>query len=133
MSKKLGIPPKNVESIVSVQADAKLKLWDAVPMEAGENLKAWFLRAARSLGWTPRRVRALWNGEARRIDYLEIETLNQRIERAKAAERRHQEHANAIRESMEMGSTRRPLDGRQAQHMGDAVAEDRGVVSRSAD
>lgn len=130
MSKKLGISPKSVESRVSVQFELKAKLWDAVPMRPEENLKSWFVRAARDLDWSPRRVRAWWNGEARRIDYFEIETLNQRIERAKAAERRHQEHTNEIRKSMEMGSSRSALDGRPEQRMRDEMAEDRGVVPR---
>lgn len=119
MSKRLGISPKSVESSVSVQAEAKVKLWDAVPMQAGENLKAWFLRAARELGWTPRRVRAFWNDEVRRVEYLEIVTLNQRIASAKAAENRHQEHTNEIRKSMGMGSSRITLDGGQAQRLRD--------------
>lgn len=133
MSKKLGISPKSVESRVSVQFELQAKLWDAVPMRPGENLKSWFPRAANALGWSPRRVRAWWNGEARRIDHFEIETLNQRIESAKAAERRHQEHTNAIRKSMETGSGRSPLDGREAHRMGGEMAEGRGVVPRSGE
>lgn len=131
MSKKLGIPPKNVETNVSAQAEAKGKLWDAVPMRPDENLKAWFPRAARELGWSARRVRAFWNDEVRRVDYLEIVTLNRRIASAKAAENRHQEHANAIRQSMEMGSAHSALDGGSPRGLRDEMAPDRGMVPRS--
>lgn len=133
MSKRLGISPKSVESRVSVQSDAHEMLWLAVPRQRGENLKAWFIRAGCELCWRPRRVRAYWNREVRRVDYIEIETLNQRIESAKAAEKRHQEHANEIRQSLEMGSSRRALDGRQAQRVRDEVEKAGGVVPRSSD
>ncbi len=100
MAKRLGILSKSLESKVSVQAEAKNKLWDAVPMMVGENLKSWFPRAARVLTqralaagfksedikWTPRRVRALYNNEARRIDHLEIKLL----EMQKGAQRRRE-------------------------------------------
>lgn len=91
MAKRLGVSPKSVESRVSVQTEAKWKLWDAVPILPTENLKAWFPRAARELTrvakaagydkeirWSARRIRALWNGEARRIDHLEIKILGMR-------------------------------------------------------
>jgi hypothetical protein len=93
MTKRLGIPPKIVERRVSVQAEAKGKLWDAVPPMPGEKLYLWFPRAAREMKnaaiaagvakevaqrWTPRRVRAFWNDEARRIDHIEIKVIELR-------------------------------------------------------
>jgi hypothetical protein len=119
VAKRLGIPPKIVESEVSELAEAQELLWNAVPLKRGENLKAWYERAARDLKWTPRRVRAYWNGEARTIHHREIKTLTQRISSAKAAENRHQEEANAIRQSMETGSESSALDGRPPQRLRD--------------
>jgi hypothetical protein len=90
MAKRSGIPPKSVESRVSMKVEAQDKLWGAVPRLKGENLKAWFPRVAsefnriarqagyKDLSWGPRRVRAYWNGEARRIDHLEIRVLELR-------------------------------------------------------
>lgn len=84
VAEKSGTSPKLLEARVSVHAEAQDRLFDAFPRRRGENLKAWFPRVARELngmarsaGWagvhiTPRRVRALWNLEARRIDAVEI-------------------------------------------------------------
>jgi hypothetical protein len=82
MAKKSGVLPK--ESGVIAHAELQQKLWAAVPMRPGENLKAWFPRVAAALGWTVRRVRAYWNGEVRRIEYAEIVTLDQRIQQIDA-------------------------------------------------
>lgn len=133
MSKKLGVSPKSVESRVSVQADAHQMLWEAVPRRRGENLKAWFPRAARELGWTARRVRSFWNREARRVDYAEIATLNQRIEALKAAEARHQREANEIRTSLEMGRDGLPVGRGATQRSGHEMASAGGMVPRSGD
>lgn len=130
MSKRLGVSPKSVESRVSVQSEAHQMLWEAVPRRRGENLKAWFPRAARELGWTARRVRSFWNMEARRVDYAEIATLNQRIEALKAAEARHQREANEIRTSLEMGRDGLPVDGRATQRGGNEVAPAGSMVPR---
>lgn len=133
MSKKSGVSPKSVESGVLVQAELQEKLWSAVPMHPGENLKAWFPRVASKLGWTARRVRAFWNGEARRIDYAEIVTLNRRIEALKAAEQRHQELAHEIRRSLALGSERIALDGEPDQQHDDAPSAAGRMVPRSVD
>lgn len=110
MAKVPGIPPKIVESEVSELAEAQGLLWDAVPRKRGENLKAWYVRAAAVLEWKPRRVRAYWNGEVRAVRHREIKTLNARIDRAKAAAQAAWEHSNAIRKTLEMGSDRRAVD-----------------------
>lgn len=117
MSKRLGIPPKIVESEVSELAEVQGLLFDAVPQRRGENLKAWYYRAAGVLGWTPRRVRAYQNGEVRRVDYLEIKTLNQRISSAKAAENRHQKESHEIRKSLGATGERIALDGGPPQRL----------------
>ncbi len=51
------------------------------PTYEGENKKGRIARAARQLGVNHRRARAIFNGEARRIDYHELKA----IENAKAA------------------------------------------------
>lgn len=75
---------------MSVHAEAQDRLFGAFPRRRGENLKAWFPRVARELnalarvaGYrgvdvTPRRIRAIWNGEARRIDHHEMMMLELR-------------------------------------------------------
>lgn len=88
MSKVVGIPAKNVERRMLSRADLQSKIWAAVPMQPGENLKAYFPRAAGELGWTPRRVRAWWNGEARRIDHIEVVVLETLKGRAQENEQR---------------------------------------------
>ena len=73
MAKRLGGSPK--EQTVSLQAEARELLWGAIPPRLGDNRKSWIIYAARILGWTERRVRAVWNGEARRIDAHEMRQL----------------------------------------------------------
>lgn len=77
MTKRLGDSPK--EARVSVQAETKALLWAAVPRRMGDNVKSWTLFAARQLGWNPRRVRAIWNEEARVISAEEWITLNKKL------------------------------------------------------
>lgn len=128
MSKRLGIPPKNLEVPLSVQAEAHDLLWRAVPRERGENLKAWFPRAARVLGWSERRVRSFWNQEQRRVDYAEIQTLTARIDALRADAARQERIAHAIRSSLENSGARLPLDGEPPQVEDGSVAEPRSVV-----
>jgi len=45
------------------------------PMVAGDCLKNHFYRVARRVGLSPRRVRAIWHFEARRIDAVEMDAL----------------------------------------------------------
>jgi len=77
MTKRLGRSPK--EARVTVQAETKALLWAAVPRRMGDNVKSWTLFAARQLGWNPRRVRAIWNEEARVISAEEWIALNKRL------------------------------------------------------
>lgn len=78
------------ESLVSVQTEARQLLWGAVPPQLGHNRKAWFAYAARVLHWRERRVRAVFNGEARRIDAQEMRQLEALYEdrQQRAAQRR---------------------------------------------
>ncbi len=90
MSKRLGRSPK--EARVTVQADTKALLWAAVPRRMGDNVKSWTLFAARQLGWNPRRVRAIWNEEARVISAEEWIVLNKKLaDLSKNAAARHGE------------------------------------------
>lgn len=86
MTKKLAGSPK--ESGVSVQSEARELLWGAVPPRLGDNRKSWIAYAAHVLGWRPRRVRAIWNCEARVIRVEEMRALQ---ERYTALERREAE------------------------------------------
>ena len=55
------------------------------PQPPGAKLKAAWPRLARMLGTTERRVRAIWNGEARAIRADEMDTLRQAVANQKAA------------------------------------------------
>lgn len=77
MAKRLAGSAK--ERIVSVQSEARELLGTAVPWRFGDNWKSWTVYAARVLGWSERRVRAIRNGEARRIDVHEMRQLEDRI------------------------------------------------------
>lgn len=77
MAKRLAGSAK--ERIVSVQSEARELLGTAVPWRFGDNWKSWTVYAARVLGWSERRVRAIRNGEARRIDAHEMRQLEERI------------------------------------------------------
>lgn len=77
MSKRLAGSAKNVERRMLSRVELQKELRQAVPPMPLEPMKAYYPRAAGELGWSPRRVRAWWNGEARRIDYLEMVTIAQ--------------------------------------------------------
>ena len=78
------------EARVSVSAEIKGRLWEAFPLAVDENRKRWFRRVAQDLtelarkaGFkgvcvTPRRIRAVMNGEARRIDHIEVKLIELR-------------------------------------------------------
>ena len=70
----MGRSPK--EGAVSAAAEAR-SLLEAIagPQPAGGKVKTALARVARITGLGQRRVRALWNSEARRIGADEIETL----------------------------------------------------------
>lgn len=92
MAKRLAGSPK--EKAVSVLAEARELLWGAVPQRLGDNRKSWFLHAAHVLGWKPRRVRAVWNGEARTISAQEMRQLEERFaaQQQRAAQRQKDRH-----------------------------------------
>ena len=116
MSKRSGISPKGLGGSpkvapMSSQAEARELLWAAVPQEIGDNRKSWLLRAAHALGWNPRRVRAIWHGEARVITADEWRTLQSRLDALKAAEQRHQEHVHELHQVYRAAGTDRPVAG----------------------
>lgn len=132
LGKSPKIPGKSPkEPDVSMLAEVQDKLWEAVPPRRRDNRKSYFAFVAEELGWNPRRVRAYFHGEVRRIDPVEIEALNQRIERAKAEEKRHGEESYEIRESLGVVRQRGALDGGSPQRVRDEMAPPRGVVPRS--
>jgi uncharacterized small protein (DUF1192 family) len=88
MSKRLGISPKNVERRMLSRVELQKELRQAVPPMPLEPLKNYYPRAAEELGWSTRRVRAWWNGEARRIDHLEMVTIAQLKNQAQENEKR---------------------------------------------
>lgn len=75
----LGISPEARRgSAMSAQAEARhLVELIAGPMRLGENVKAALTRVSRATGLGDRRVRGIWNGEARRIEAQEMDRLRQ--------------------------------------------------------
>jgi hypothetical protein len=136
MAKRSGIPPKSVESRVSIKVEAQDKLWGAFPRLKGENLKSWFPRVAREfnstarkagykdLSWGPRRVRAYWNGEARRIDHLEIRVLELR-EKLNELEHDADKHRGEMND-IAIGIATARADARGANQRGRAPLSTRG-------
>lgn len=137
--KVLGVSPKEMTTVLSETQD---RLFATFPRKRGENLKAWFPRVARELntmarnaGWegvtiTPRRVRALWNREARRIDAVEMrlfELAEQLLHLEQAAEKRR-ETLNDIH--TEIDTLRSPVGGGNPVRAGSAPARD-GRASNS--
>ncbi len=104
---------------MSTQSEARVLLWQAVPQQIGDNRKSWLTRAARLLEWKPRRVRAIWHGEARVITADEWRTLNQRLDALKAAERRHQDEAHDLHQTYRAARQGRPVARRSVVGLGD--------------
>lgn len=90
-SKGVELSPKAGRAMTDAHYAAEL-IHDTYPVRAGRNAKAAIGEAFRALQrrerqlpqdvlrdrprqWTERRVRALWHGEARRVDHYEIQDL----------------------------------------------------------
>lgn len=69
----------------------------AGPRAWQDTRERWLERAARALGFTYQRTRAIFYCRARIISAEEWITLNQRVEALKAAERRHQGEMDELR------------------------------------
>lgn len=130
MSKRLGKLPKDPK--MSVTAEARELLWQAVPPRSHDTKRSWFAQAARLLGWRERRVRAIFHCEARVITADEWRTLNQRIDALKAAERRHEREADELRETLRMAREGMPMARRAIEPVGDetTTASDAGSAAR---
>lgn len=129
MPKRSDISPKVLGKSakgkqMSTQSEARALLWAAVPPEIGDNRKSWLRRASHALGWNPRRVRAIWHCEARVITADEWRTLNQRLDALKAAERRHQEQTDELREAYRAAREDRAVAGGSAVALGGAPSSD---------
>lgn len=71
-------PKRQGDSMTTAQAEARqLVELIAGPLRLGENVKAALARVSRMTGFGDRRVRAIWNNEARRIDADEMDRLRQ--------------------------------------------------------
>lgn len=120
MSKRLDQESKHVESSAQIP---KL-MWQAFPPDQHDNRKSWIARVARALSWKNRRVKALFYCEARVVTADEWRTLNQRLDALKAAERRHQEQSDELREAYRAAREDRAVDGGCAFGLGDEAEGD---------
>ncbi len=104
----------------------------AGPMRLGENVKSALARVSRATGLGDRRVRGIWNGEARRIEAEEMDRLRQVAldartrEEAEHAYRSHIARLQAAQASLRLPSQN---EDRDVAHGGPWVAraEDRPV------
>jgi hypothetical protein len=86
-------------AVMSIQQQVRTMLWEAFPFRETDTKESWFHWIAsssegRSVGWKPRRVRALFRCEARVVTAAEWKTLNERLNAAKAKERHLAEKAH---------------------------------------
>ena len=78
---------------MSAEAEARLLVADiAGPVRLGENVKAALSRVARATGLGDRRVRGIWNGEARSIRAQEMDRLRQAAEDVRVREEARHEY-----------------------------------------
>ncbi|NGM34488.1 hypothetical protein G4G93_11190 [Methylobacterium sp. DB0501] len=96
---------------MTAQAEARqLVELIAGPVRLGENVKAALARVARLTGLGDRRVRGIWNGEARRIEAGEMDRLRQAaldastLEDVDRAYRAHLARLRACQEVLGQGS-----------------------------
>lgn len=120
MSKRLDQESKAVES----NAQIPDLMWRAVPPDRHDNRKSWLARVARTLVWKHRRVKALFYCEARVVTADEWRTLNQRLDALKAAERRHQEQTDELREAYRAAREDRDVAGGSAVGLGGTAPSD---------
>lgn len=131
MSKKLDQSSKDLE--MSVEQQVPTMMFAAVPPTPFDNRKSWLARAARAMGWSPRRTKALFYREARVITADEWKTLNQRLDALKNAERRHGEETNELRTAYRMAGQGMPLAGRISDPMQLGAAPSVGARRREID
>lgn len=126
-------PKPRGDGMNAAQAEARtLVELIAGPMRLGENVKSALARVARSTGLGDRRVRGIWNGEARRIEAEEMDRLRQVAldartrEEADLAYRAHLARLRACQEALRVP---RQDAGRDLDHerLGLARAEDRAL------
>ena len=105
---------------MTAQAEARqLVELIAGPVRLGENVKAALARVARLTGLGDRRVRGIWNGEARRIEAGEMDRLRQAaldastLEDVERAYRAHLARLRACQEVLGQGTVG-PEASRQA-------------------
>lgn len=103
--------------MTTAQAEARtLVELIAGPMRLGENVKSALARVSRATGLGDRRVRGIWNGEARRIEAEEMDRLRQVAldartrEEAEHAYRSHLARLQAARASLRLSDANENCD-----------------------
>jgi len=89
-------------TVMSIQQQVRSMLWEAFPFREHDTKESWFnwistSSEGRSVGWKPRRVRALFRCEARVVTAEEWKILNERLNAAKQRERHMAERAHEHR------------------------------------
>lgn len=85
--KSSGISPKGERGMIGAKVEAReLVSLIAGPVRLGDNVKAVLSRVAEATGLGDRRVRGIWNGEARTIRAEEMDRLRAAARQARAVE-----------------------------------------------
>jgi hypothetical protein len=116
---------------VSVQAEARQLLWAAVPPRLEDNKKSWFVRAARALDWTPRRVRAVWHLEARVITAEEMRALQARYHALETRRAERKKERDELRTLSQVGRGPLPMGGGTPEQLRVDTDEGSEMVPRS--
>jgi len=127
-----GHRPKGLRGIMSTARSEARELVELIagPLRLGDNVKAALGRVSRATGLGDRRVRGIWNGEARRIEAEEMDRLREAAldartrEDAALAYREHLARLRACREALRLP---RPNEAGAVDHAGVRLArlEDR--------
>ena len=99
-------------SAMDAKAEMRTLMWEAFPPRMHDNRKSWFTRIGQALAWNPRRVRAIWHGEARVITAEELLTVQRRVAEQRAALRRIGERHDELHALVERATA--PLAGDDA-------------------
>lgn len=132
--KTAGRCPKRIGGVMSTAPAEARHLVELIagPLRLGDNVKAALGRVACTTGIGHRRVRGIWNGEARRIEAEEMDRLRQAAldartrEEADLAYRDHLARLQACREALCLPGPN-PTGGVDHGRFGLARSEDRSL------
>ena len=132
--KSSGISPKGGRGMIGAKAEAReLVSLIAGPVRLGDNVKAVLSRVADATGLGDRRVRGIWNGEARTIRAEEMDRLRAAARQARAVEDAQHELATVRAQLAACEAALRLPPEDVARAVADAVGRASGSAHRPLD